>query len=565
MKPLDDQRMKVLIVGFVAAFLIGGGKVKADFTFGEATTTPWPPTNTIGDERIRFSTDELTFYLSSDRADGFGGDDLYVCTRSTTDDPWSEPANLGSKVNSSSSDFSPVITSDGLELYFCSDRPGGYGSNDIWMTRRETKDSLWSQAVPLDPPTNGSTNVWALQSISCDDLEIFFVSGNIPGGYGGWDIWTIKRTTREATWGAPVNAGPNVNSAEWDGSPVLLADDLTLIFSSTRLGGFSTMSSWNFDLWMSRRETKDAPWGEAVNLGPSVNTEYSEMGRQVSFDGSMLYFKDRSWEGIRPGGSAGSTWQAPIIPIVDFNGDGFVNSSDMCIMVDYWKTDSLFCDVGPMPWGDGVVDVADLKVLAEHLFHEAYDPTLVAHWPLDETEGMVVADTVGDNQAFAVGDPVWQPDGGQVGGALLFDGVDDFISTPAVLNPTDGPFSVLVWVQGGAPGQGIISEANGPRWLSLDQTLGNLMTELASAGRSAAPLISQTAINDGNWHRIGLVWDGSNRILCVDEAIVAQDIQNGLDSTGNGLYIGCGDPLQADTFFSGLIDDIRIYNRAVSP
>jgi hypothetical protein len=97
-----------------------------------------------------------------------------------------------------------------------------------------------------------------------------------------------------------------------------------------------------------------------------------------------------------------------------------------------------------MPWGDGVVDVEDLKVLAEHLFQEVNDPTLVVHWSFDETEGMVVDDTVGENQAYAIGDPVWQPYGGRVGGALLFDGVDDFVSAPAVLNPADEPFSVLV-------------------------------------------------------------------------------------------------------------------------
>ena len=43
---------------------------------------------------------------------------------------------------------------------------------------------------------------------------------------------------------------------------------------------------------------------------------------------------------------------------------------DMCIMVDYWGTDEPLCDIGPTPFGDGVVDVQDLIVLAEHLFEE---------------------------------------------------------------------------------------------------------------------------------------------------------------------------------------------------
>ena len=91
------------------------------------------------------------------------------------------------------------------------------------------------------------------------------------------------------------------------------------------------------------------------------------------------------------------------------------------------------------------------------------------------------------------------------------------------------------------------------------------MTELTSGGRGASFLVSQTAIDDGNWHRIGLVWDGLRRILYVDDGVVAEDTQNDLKSQRNGLYIGCGNPMQPGTFFSGLIDDIRIYNRAIIP
>ncbi|MFC1605215.1 LamG-like jellyroll fold domain-containing protein, partial [Planctomycetota bacterium] len=67
------------------------------------------------------------------------------------------------------------------------------------------------------------------------------------------------------------------------------------------------------------------------------------------------------------------------------------------------------------------------------------------------------------------------------------------------------------------------------------------------------------------WHRIGLVWDGSNRTLYVDGVIVAEDTQNGLASSYDGLYIACGKGMESGTYFSGLIDDVRIYNRAVNP
>ena len=92
------------------------------------------------------------------------------------------------------------------------------------------------------------------------------------------------------------------------------------------------------------------------------------------------------------------------------------------------------------------------------------------------------------------------------------------------------------------------------------------MTELKTIGRSAGrPLFSEIVITDGQWHRIGLVWDGSNRTLYVDDVMVANDIQVALEDSQMGLYIGTGKGMEPGTYFSGLIDDIRIYNRAVHP
>ena len=132
---------------------------------------------------------------------------------------------------------------------------------------------------------------------------------------------------------------------------------------SLRPGGYG--GRWG-DLWVTTRPTKDDPWGEPVNLGPTVNSAYTEMTPSISADGSTLYF-----ESDRPGGFGGhDLWQAPISPVVDLNGDGIVDSADMCIVVDHWGTEDSLCDIGPMPFGDGIVDVQDLIVLAEHLFEE---------------------------------------------------------------------------------------------------------------------------------------------------------------------------------------------------
>jgi hypothetical protein len=143
------------------------------------------------------------------------------------------------------------------------------------------------------------------------------------------------------------------------------------------------------------------------------------------------------------------------------------------------------------------------------------------------------------------------------------DGTDDFISTDFVLNPADGPFSVFAWIKGGASGQVVVSQIDGANWLLADPAEGNMMTELKAHGRYGRTMVSQTNITDDNWHRIGFVWDGSNRILYVDGMIVAEDTQDGLYVLDSGLYIGCGEAMELGTYWSGLIDDVRIYNKAL--
>jgi hypothetical protein len=426
-----------------------------------------------------------------------------VAKRATRNDAWGIPENLGTPVNTSGSDSAPRLSTDGLELYYGSSR--GYGAHDIWVSRRATKK---------DP------------------------------------------------WMPPVNVGAEVNSSADEFFPFVSADGLALFFSGNRgqpirPGGFG-----NSDMWVTRRASVFESWSTPVNLGPVVNSPSHECGPVISPDGFMLYFSSERPGGF--GGSYGDTYQASIVPVVDFNGDGIVDSADMCILVDHWGTDKPLCDIGPMPWGDGIVDVQDMKVLAEHLFENVDDPTLVAHWPLDEAQGGIAYDSAADCDGVLIGDPVWQPDGGIVSGALQFDGIDDCVSTDPVLNPADGMFSVVAWIQGGSPGQVVLSQEGGVDWLMTDAE-GNLISELRSPGRNGSPILSQTNITDGNWHRIGFVWDGPHRTLYVDSVAVAEDTQDGLEGSDNSLYIGCGKALEAGTFWSGLIDDVRIYNRVVIP
>ena len=282
------------------------------------------------------------------------------------------------------------------------------------------------------------------------------------------------------------------------------------------------------------------------------------------FDGSPLGF--RLWHVDSPTSIRHEFRPlVPEMPTVDFNDDGIVDCADMCIMVDHWKENYALCDVAPPPFGDGIVDTQDLAYLSEHLFE---DYRLTACWKMDETQGTVADDSAGVNDGTLNGGPVWQPDGGKVAGAIQLDGMDDYVGTPYVLDPAVAPFSIFMWIKGGAPGQVVISQTGSPwgaNWLRAASADGGLVTELKGTSRWDRPLLSSCIITDGAWHHVGLVWDGSNRTLYADDVAVATDAHSRLGSSSGGLHIGVGKNLEPGSFFSGLIDDVRIYNRAMTP
>ena len=333
---------------------------KADYIFGEPTNLGPTVNSSAGDNAPYISADGLALYFHSSRPGGYGDKDLWVTTRPTTNDQWTDPVNLGPTVNSSSPDQCASISADGLALYFNSARPGGYGDKDLWVTTRPTTNDIWTEPVNLGPTVNSSDGD-ARPCISSDGLSLYFNSPR-PGGFGYNDLYVTTRVTVEDEWGPPANLGPTVNSTNTDNTARISADGRLLFFVSyDRPGG-----SGGGDLWVAPRSTVEDDWDTPVNLGSTVNSSASEAGLGISNDGRTIYFYSN-----RPGGVGGhDIWQAPIIPIVDLNGDGIVDSADMCIVVDYWGTDEPLCDIGPMPWGDGIVDVEDLIVLAEHLFEE---------------------------------------------------------------------------------------------------------------------------------------------------------------------------------------------------
>jgi beta-lactamase regulating signal transducer with metallopeptidase domain len=558
----------LLLTALAFIVLTNAYLAKADFEFG-APVNLGPSINTSSGETLDcFSSDGLEMYLDSNRSGGYGGWDLWVAKRETIDDAWSTPVNLGPLVNSGSHDWTAYISADGLELYYSSGRSGGYGSWDIWVTRRATKDDAWGMPENLGPLVNSSD--WdGTPWISPDALELYFYSRNRTGGQGGIDIWISRRATKNDPWGEPMNLGPPVNSSAHETSPFLSSDSLLLFFGEEIINPFRPGGFGGTDMWVSRRASISDPWGEPVNLGPIVNSPSHDCGPRISPDGSMLYFASERPGGF--GGMYGDIYRAPILPIVDFNGDGKVDMKDLRILAQYWGQNEPTCDIAPLPGGDGIVDEKDLNLFAEHLLKELQP---VAHWKLDESGGSIAEDSIANNDGTLHGNPAWQHTEGMVNGAIELDGIDDYVSVPFILDPAAGSFSMFAWIKGGARGQMIISQKDtsdgrntklGCAWLFADPSYGRLMTRLMHPPFD--PLVSESVITDGQWHHVGLVYDfdALHRYLYVDGKEVAKDTNpvGGVDSNGD-LYFGASKTLDASSFFSGLIDDIRIYDEVLS-
>jgi len=366
-----DLSSKTVLVCFVILSMLSLANpgARAEFVFGNPVNMASPINSSSDDALISITPDGLTACFSSTRPGGFGSDDLWMVTRSSKDEPWGQAVNLGPSVNTGASEAYPCLSSDGLTLFFsemCNTtvykpiRAGGVGGRDLWMVTRPDTQSDWGIPTNLGPAVNSTSDDQG-PCLTADGLSLYFFSTR-PGGSGLQDIWVTTRPSISSPWDEPVNLGPTVNSYDLDADISISPDELTLFFASWGRPG----SRGRLDIWFMTRASKEEPWDRPQNLGMPVNTSATEGGSFFYAGGPSLIFTSYTKQGH--GGF--DFWEMPITPIVDFNGDGIVDSADVCILIDHWLTDYPACDIAPAPFGDGIVDVKDLIVLSEHLFEE---------------------------------------------------------------------------------------------------------------------------------------------------------------------------------------------------
>jgi hypothetical protein len=257
-----------------------------------ASPTVVTAVNSVGyDASPEVTNGQLSLYLHSDRLGGYGSFDIYVSDRADPTDEWGTPENLGSNINSDSDDRAPTVSSDGLTLIFASDRGGDL---DLYTSTRSSVNDAWSPATNMGTTIN-STDIDSGPSLSEDGLTLVFFSGR-PGGTGLHDLYMSTRASSMDAWSAPTDLGATVNSDVLDVAPDISCDGLRIYFHSNRNG--------NLDIWLTERTSLTAPWTTPVIIPTPVSTDENELTPSISADETTLYFSRYS-----PGGDAPEIWQ----------------------------------------------------------------------------------------------------------------------------------------------------------------------------------------------------------------------------------------------------------------
>ena len=239
-----------------------------------------PNVNSDADEYLpALSADGSTLiFTRSSNQDGSRNEDFYLSYHDTDD--WTFAESIGEPINTAQNEGAQCITADGKTLYFtaCS-RSDSYGRCDLYTS--EFVDGYWSQPVNLG--SNVNTENWESQpAISSDGRQLFFVS-NRPGGIGKKDIWVTYKNNK-GNWTKAKNLGKDINTSKDDVSPFLHWDNQTLYFSSKGYVGMG-----GFDVFLSRLNEL-GEWGTVKNIGYPINSPSDENSLIVAKDGRTAYF-----------------------------------------------------------------------------------------------------------------------------------------------------------------------------------------------------------------------------------------------------------------------------------
>ncbi|MCP5347181.1 MAG: hypothetical protein R3F41_14465 [Gammaproteobacteria bacterium] len=229
------------------------------------------------DAEPTFMPDGNTMYFNCFNRQGRTGSD--ICVSDRVGDSWSEPRIVEAVSSEQYLEVEPLLSPDGKQLYVMSDRPGGKGRTDIWVS--DWVDGDWTEPRNLEGPFNSEYSDHCLY-FGGENWEFAYWTSTRPGGFGGNDIWMAERI--DGQWQEAVNLGPNVNSAVSEHHSLPSPDGRSLYITTTRAEGFG-----GEDIYVTTRDAA-GNWSQLVNLGEQVNSDQHDRCPAFSPDLSTFFF-----------------------------------------------------------------------------------------------------------------------------------------------------------------------------------------------------------------------------------------------------------------------------------
>jgi outer membrane protein OmpA-like peptidoglycan-associated protein len=194
------------------------------------------------------SKDMQTLYFAADYPEqGFGRYDIYSVHK--TNAGWSVPKNLGRNINTDFWDSAPSIAPDGKALYFCSNRPGGYGGIDIYVSYKNERGG-WQEAENMGPQINTAGDEQT-PFMHADNKSLYFSSTGWPG-FGGADLFVSRRLSDE-NWSTPLNLGFPINTYDNEGSISVAHNGMDAYMASDRADSRGGLDIYKVELAVNTR------------------------------------------------------------------------------------------------------------------------------------------------------------------------------------------------------------------------------------------------------------------------------------------------------------------------
>jgi hypothetical protein len=298
--------------------------------------------------------------LASDRPGGSGGFDLWMSNWDGL--AWGTPVNLGPGVNSASNDLHVSLSPDGLTLYFASDRPGGVGGYDLYQT--EWTGTEWGAASLMPGPINSTGSEWG-GTVSLDGLTFYVTTQRPELGQIYANIYTSTFDGLE--WGSLVRIEELASNRHMRGVEGPSANQMIV---GWRDDDFFADLHWT--------EKIAGVWQPHVKLEPYVNSTWPDEFPTLSVTGDTLFFSSRRELGVRLGNFDLYYSQTCASIVNDLDGDCYADPDDNCPSVYNPGQENLdgdsegdICDDDVD--GDGVPNATDNCLLIQNPGQEDWD------------------------------------------------------------------------------------------------------------------------------------------------------------------------------------------------